>query len=108
MLGPLDRFLNNITMFRLLLYGLIGVIIVGALESLTGLLTLSWLAMLVSAAILTAVCWGANRLLAKLYGLPTNSESALITGLILFCILRPASTMALVLTAVVAGLVAMV
>lgn len=76
-------------MYRLVLYVLLGMLGVAAGLAAVGLLPFSPLALLGSAAVLVGVCWASNRLLAWVFGVPTNVESALITGLILALLLDP-------------------
>jgi glycine betaine catabolism B len=85
----IDDFLNGITMYRLLLYGLLVVAALAIIFGFTGVLELSGTSLLASAAVLVGVSWVANILLARLFGAAPNTESALITGLILFCIFLP-------------------
>ncbi len=89
LLRKLDDQLNTITMYRLLLYGLGLLAGVSIALSLSGVLSLPASGLTVSLVVLLAVCYGVNRLLAHLYGVAVSSESALITALILFCILPP-------------------
>ncbi len=84
-----DKFLNTITMYRLVLYGLGALAIISIVLALFGILPFSPWAMLVSLIILLAFCFGTNVLLSQLSGQPLNIESADITALILFFILVP-------------------
>ncbi len=102
----LDDWLNNITMYRLLLYGLGILVAIAVVFCFTGTLTLSGNGLLLSTVILLAVCYGANKLLGKLFDAPTNSESSLITALILVCILPQATTVSKALYIGLAGLLA--
>lgn len=88
----IDRFLNAITMYRLVLYGL-GVIALAAFGlSFFGIMPFAPLSMAYSGAILLTVCFSANFILAKLAGRAVNIESADITALILFLIMAPPAT----------------
>src|SRR4051812_10083088 len=87
----LDNWLNKITMYRLVLYG-IGVLLACAtLFGFTGTTSQSGEGILATTAVLFAACYVANKLLSKLYNAPTNSESFFITALILACILPPST-----------------
>ncbi len=90
MITLLDGFLDRITMYRLVLYVLLWILGVGAILAYFGLLPFTPLALLISAAFLTLICWAANTLLARVFSVPTNVESAFITGLILALIFDPA------------------
>lgn len=81
MLFLIDKQLNNVTMYRLMLYVLAAMAFVGVAADLSRF----W-----SLACLLAVGYGANRLFAKVMGAAENAESSAITSFILFLILFPA------------------
>jgi len=86
----IDNFLNSITMYRLILYAL-GIsagfaVLLAYLDAIS--LPGNWL--LVSAAVLLAVCLVGNKIFAAIFKAPTNVESAAITALILFFVISPA------------------
>ncbi len=83
----LDEFLDRFTMYRLMLYYLIGLVGVAVMLSTLGLLQHQPLDILFSTAFLVAVCWISNKLFAYVFEAPTNVESPLITGLILALII---------------------
>lgn len=89
MITRIDDFLDRITMYRLVLYILIGLIAMAAVLSFFRLLPFSPLALLLSTAFLVVMCWATNSLLASIFGVPTNVESAYITALILALIIDP-------------------
>lgn len=96
MLNPftaVDKFLNKTTMYRLVLYILSVYAAAGLLLSALGILSLSFGSMLLSLVIVLGVGFAANQLFAKLYHAPWNFESGMITTLILFCILPPATSL---------------
>lgn len=95
-------------MYRLLLYGLAALVAIAAVFGFTDTISVSGLGLLVSTGILVAVCFGTNKVLAKLYGAPSNSESSLITALILICIIPPTTSLTYGLGAAIAGLLAIV
>jgi ferredoxin-NADP reductase len=107
-LRPIDKFLNGITMYRLLVYGLGIIAGIGIAFSALGTLSYSVSGMLVSLVTLAAVCYIANKLMARVWEVGTNNESWLITALILFCILPAATTKSRFLAIALAGLVAMI
>lgn len=107
MIKSIDQFLNSITMYRLLLYGLLIVIGIAVIFGFTGTLDQSGVEVLISVGILCATCYYSNILLAWFYGIPVNLESSLITALILVCILPPPTTVLEGVVIAFTGLVAM-
>ncbi|MBU6389575.1 RnfABCDGE type electron transport complex subunit D [Patescibacteria group bacterium] len=89
MLSYIDYILDRITMYRVILYYLIGILIVAAVLGSFNLLPYSPLEIAGATAVLVIVSGGANYLFSKVYNAPTNLESAYITALILACILPP-------------------
>ncbi len=85
----IDDLLNRITMYRLVLYCLLLLAATAIAMGFIGVYDVNGFRLLASALIFVASCYVANKLIAKLYGATTNIESALITGLILFCIFSP-------------------
>lgn len=85
----IDGFLDKITMYKLLFYYL--VILIGAAMGLSVLGQLSYnpLAIAFSAAYLSLICCTANEVFGRVYKVPTNFESSLITALILALIITP-------------------
>lgn len=76
-------------MYRLVLYVLIGLIGVAAVLAFFHLLAFSPLGLIVSTLFLVVMCWAMNTVLAFVFHVPTNVESATITALILALILDP-------------------
>lgn len=85
----IDNFLDQITMYRLLLYYLILLILGALVLSFFGLLAFTPLALIISTLVFIAVCWAANRIFALVFDAPTNFESVYITALILALIVAP-------------------
>ncbi|HLZ14984.1 MAG TPA: hypothetical protein VKQ34_03245 [Candidatus Saccharimonadales bacterium] len=106
LIRPVDDLLNAITMYRLVLYGLIVLVIAGVGLSYTHVLRLSGTGLLVSLAILVPGCYLAHKFMAWMWDAATNTESWLITALILCCILPPATTLARGLAVLLAGILA--
>lgn len=106
LLHPIDNLLNRITMYKLVMSGLFALVAIAIVFCFTGVLSLSGTGLLLSAGILLTVCYGLNGLLSRLYHVPSNSESSVITALILCCILPPVTTAPRALYIAVAGLVA--
>ncbi len=107
MLTLLDSWLNRITMYRLMLYYLIAIVAVAAGLSCLGILSYNPLGIVFLALYLSGLCWGVNKLLAWGFDAPTNSESALITALILSLIITPPHTFHDLLFPTLAGIIAM-
>ena len=89
MIQWVDDGLNRITMYRLVLYYLLGLLAVAECLCLMGVLPYSPLALPASVAFLVAVCWASNTVFAKTYQVPVNVESAYISALILALIITP-------------------
>jgi glycine betaine catabolism B len=85
----IDAFLNRITMYRLVLYYLIGLITVAVIFGFLHLLPYSPWAILLSTALALAACWSLNQLFAWFFKAPSNPESTYITALILTLIVAP-------------------
>ena len=103
----IDRFLNSITMYRLIAYGLGVMAIIAVVMGFTGILSYSGLSLLGSAIVLLVTCNLANHLLSKIFKVPANIESATITALILFFLLFPELNAEGLLTLVAAGIISM-
>ncbi len=92
----IDNFLNSITMYKLVLYGLfIMALYAVAFEGPKILIPLF---------ILFFVCYGVNIALSKIFKIPMNAESSSITALILFFLIAPYAS---IWVFVSAGVVAM-
>lgn len=85
----IEHFLDRTTMYRLLVYYLGGLLAVAAIFSLFGLLPYDPVNVIADAIFLIAVSWLGNAIFAKIWGVPANKESALITALILSLIITP-------------------
>lgn len=86
----LDNYLNGITMYRLVLYCLIFLLISSGVLSFFRFLPFNPFDIIFSASFLIFVCWITNSFLAKILKVPTNVESFFITALILALIITPA------------------
>ncbi len=106
--GIIDRTLDRITMYRLMLYYALGLAAAALALSAVGLLPQRILPLAFSLALIEAVCWLANRAFATLFHVPVNAESIHITALLLALIMAPVAATdlpgiaALVLAALVA------
>lgn len=85
----LDRYLNNITMYRLVLYILIFLLGVSLIFSFLKILPFDVFSLAFSALFLVIVSWLTNTIFAKVFQAPTNLESTYISALILALIIPP-------------------
>lgn len=90
----LDDFLNNITMYRLVVYVLGVLAAIGVIFAQLGRFSSSPTAMIASLAIILSFAYFTDRGFGRLFNVATNMESWLITGLILFLIIQPANSIA--------------
>ncbi len=90
----IDDFLNQITMYRLVLYYLISLLIVSLGLAYFHVLPFTPFTLFASTVFLIMVSYIANRLFSLVYEAPTNFESVFITALILALIITPARTTA--------------
>ncbi|MDO8523120.1 MAG: FAD-binding oxidoreductase [bacterium] len=89
MFGAIDSLLNRVTMYRLALYYLFFLVLYASLFGFLGALPYRAQDFLILTAILMAVSWGTNKVLARIFHVNENIESSLITGLILALIINP-------------------
>ncbi len=87
-----DSFLNKITMYRLVLYYLIVLVLIAIGFSFFGLLPYSPFAILFSAFFITAICVIANAIFSWAFDAPENVESAYITAFILILLITPTAS----------------
>ena len=85
----IDRFLNTITMYRLVLYSLIALLAIAAIFGAFGILPYNPIAIVFSTIFLIAVAWIVNGILAQFLKAQPNTESVYITALILALIITP-------------------
>jgi ferredoxin-NADP reductase/Na+-translocating ferredoxin:NAD+ oxidoreductase RnfD subunit len=89
MSNAIDALLNRITMYRLVLYYLIVLLVVGLVYSFQGGLAYDPFGLLLSISFLLTVCAVTNWAFGRTFGVPTNAESTTITALILALIITP-------------------
>jgi ferredoxin-NADP reductase/Na+-translocating ferredoxin:NAD+ oxidoreductase RnfD subunit len=87
-----DRWLDQTTMYRLVIYYLIALLELAVLESWLGILDYPIAAILGTAALAVVACCAINDLFAFTFRAPRNHDSAIITGLILALIVGPAQS----------------
>lgn len=95
-LNPLyyiDYLLDRVTMYRLVLYILIILLVIASYYSVISLIPYSFVSILGSTFFLIGVCYLTNSIFAKVFEVPANSESFLITALILALIVSPAHSL---------------
>ncbi len=103
----IDDFLNQLTMYKTVLFALIVLFLVSLIYSVVGVIFYSPLAIIESILILLATCLVANIIFSKIFKAPVNVESFAITALILFFILSPISDKSQIYIFVLAGVLAM-
>src|SRR3989344_392585 len=89
MLRLIDDFLNKITMYRLVLYGLIFILAGAFLISFLGMIPYSPIALLFSTVFILILCWISNKIFSYAFNAPANKESFYITALILILLIAP-------------------
>jgi len=93
-------------MYRLVLYGLLVIAGAGVLNSFLGNMSLSGTGLLISLGLIAAVSYLAHLGFRSVWNVTTNTESWLITALILFCILPPVTSVARGLAVIAAAIIA--
>ena len=89
LIRPVDRFIDGISMYRLLLYFLVGLLLAAIGLSAAGGMHYNPLQIALSATVLVSACWLINKVLAYIFYAPVNPESSILTGLILALIIPP-------------------
>jgi len=87
----LNKFLDQFTMYRLVLYYLVALLSLAVVLSSFGLLPVKPIAVLETTALLLVVTLVTNWAFSVLLRVPTNQESSVITALILALVLGPVS-----------------
>ena len=72
MMKNIDAWLNTVTMYRLTVYVLIGLLAAAAGLSAARIMGLDPFALLFTAGFLVAACWASNALLARVFGVAAN------------------------------------
>lgn len=105
-LKKIDDLLNNITMYRLITYGLSLLVLVTIIFSFSGTLDYKPEHLIGSLLVIMASGFVANWILPRTWGIPANAESGLITCLILFFIISPVLSPAKIVGLVLAACIA--
>ncbi|MDD2807139.1 MAG: RnfABCDGE type electron transport complex subunit D [Patescibacteria group bacterium] len=91
MIHWIDEFLNQITMYRLVLYYLICLWLLALVFSLFGILPFTPVVMIISLVVILSVSWAVNNIFAWAFRAVPNVESIYITVMILALIITPSS-----------------
>ena len=89
-----QRMVDGIGMYRTVSLALVGLVIVSLIANLSGMLVYSVAAQLTSLVVALVVAFGLNVLLAVIWKVIPNHESAFITALILFFLTSPNADLA--------------
>jgi ferredoxin-NADP reductase/Na+-translocating ferredoxin:NAD+ oxidoreductase RnfD subunit len=89
MIEFIDNLLNSITMYRLVLYYLVVLVLAACVYGFFGLLPYDPTATAFSTLLILLVCYASNWVFAKTFKAATNIESFIITALILALIISP-------------------
>lgn len=84
-----ENWLNGIVMYRLTLFVLAALVIIAVVESAFGLIFFKTSDIIFQALYLVLICYLANKILSRLCSAVVNTESALITALILSLVVGP-------------------
>jgi ferredoxin-NADP reductase len=90
----MDNFLNKVTMYRLVLYGLIFLCLLGVIFGFLGLLPFSGFLLLFSVSFILEVSLLTNIIFSETFKIDANTESIYITALILALIISPPKSVA--------------
>ena len=93
MIRLIDTLLNRITMYRLMLYYLVAMIVLGFILGAAHVILVQPIALVSTLVVYLAVTLGANALFARIMGVKSNNESTIITALILTLISGPVSAL---------------
>jgi ferredoxin-NADP reductase len=89
MFNFIDRFLNRITMYRLVLYYLVALLAIAAIFGAFGILPYNPVTIAFTTLFLLFLAWTVNGIFAQIFKAQPNVESAYITALILALIITP-------------------
>jgi ferredoxin-NADP reductase len=103
----LDNLLNSVPMYKTVLYSLLFITSVVFVESFLGIISYDWQSLAISFFLSTFVCVVSNFIFCKIYKLPFQYESSLITALIIFLVLLPGEDFISILALVIANFLAM-
>jgi hypothetical protein len=101
-----DAFLNKITMYRLVFWGLSFLAALSIILGFTHLISYGGDSLIALLALLVGSCWGADIIFSRIVRSDRNYESSWITALILFFILAPIVSVKDVWVTIAAGIIA--
>lgn len=90
MIALIDRFIDRITMYRLVLWYLVVLLLAAMALGAIHFIAIDPVALGLSAVLVIAGGWIANQIFARVFGAIPNIESVYITGLIIVLIMDPA------------------
>lgn len=102
----IDQFLNNITMYKLVLYGLTFLAVLAIVLGFVGEISYSGPKLIISLLVILASSGFSNYFTAKVFKAKTNIESVFITAFILFFVFAPALSLKGILILVLASFTA--
>jgi len=88
----IDRFLDRLTMYMLVLYYLMALVGAAFMLGFVKLVPHDPITLAFTTALALAACWITNKIFALIFEVPANNESVYITALILALILDPVAT----------------
>ncbi len=89
LIDTIDNLVDGISMYRLLMYYLGGLLVAAIGLSAIGVLHYNAIQMAMVAIILIIACWLINKVFANIFEAPINPESSILTALILALIIPP-------------------
>lgn len=107
LLQKIDNLLNNITMYRLVLYGLSILALIAIIFGFLGVLPFSGFQFLITLVTILITGYISTVILTKIFKSDTNSESHFITEFILFLVLAPIASQADLIITIIVTIVAM-
>ncbi|HZY50856.1 MAG TPA: RnfABCDGE type electron transport complex subunit D, partial [Devosia sp.] len=90
MIALIDRLIDRITMYRLVLWYLVALVLAAAALGALHRIAIDPMALALSSVLVLAGGWIANQIFARVFGAIPNIESVYITGLIIVLIMDPA------------------
>jgi ferredoxin-NADP reductase len=90
MIAVIDRFIDRITMYRLVLWYLVVLVIAAIALGALHVIAVDPVALALSTVLVLAGGWLSNQIFARVFGAIPNIESVYITGLIIVLIMDPA------------------
>ena len=85
----IDKFLDKISMYRVVIYSLLGILVYSFLLTMVGIISIKPIALLATLAVIVFTATITHYFFRLLYNAPANYESSLITALLLTTIIRP-------------------